>query len=126
MDMIHFGASTPLTWPSLHVIGSTMELHFGMGKTGRILLLKGKTEADWTGETIDKVITLYAGTRIGGWLHRQKVSHGEQAYANCTKPDVSIFDVDLAAFGFAAGWAEDLRFAREAWEHKDPYWLESA
>ena len=102
----------------------TEQVAFRMGQTGRIVLVRHLPVGDWRGEAVDREIALYKGTRNGAWLHRQKVSHGEQAWTSAHKPEISIFDVDLIAFGFAQGMQEDLRFAREAWEQKDPYWLE--
>lgn len=96
------------------------EIGLTRGASGRVLLIRERGGA-WSGECLDRPMRLYAGTRVGGWLHRQLRDHARGVVSACLAGGDG-WRLDLAVRAFVAGWAEDLAFARDHWTQRDTYW----
>lgn len=119
--------TAPVSWTPGHFVGYSFEVACAVSPAGTWCLLiapKGDMNtAAAVGERLDRCPTLYAGTRIGDWLHNQTVDAAQRCLRSCREA-TSSFHVDAAAMGFSTSMAEDRRFAREHWDRSDAYWTQ--
>ena len=113
-------APTPSPSESPVYAGYSFDLTFTTAPSGNEVILIRPRSGEWIGEVV-RPVNLYAGTRIGDWLHAQLASAVDLAQRNAAKAK-SPYDIDQAAMGFSQGYHEDLAFARAHWDAKDEYW----